>query len=151
MWNQLGPCELPGCETAQDWNGLCRTHRRAAEIHGNPEVQHFLAERDRQREIERGKSLDWEYLSDDQMVAIERGVRDAFYENRDLNEYDLDNLHQEMIIWAAGHKADVQRIRSPRLLRQQIKRRAIRLHRGQWERDREIESLDRLAESMEED
>lgn len=140
-------CEFPGCEGNLEARGLCRTHRRDLEEEGSLEVQAFVDERERQADIALAGELDWEYLTDAQAKAIERGVDDAYYDNTShLNWHDWQNLKQEMTIWAAGHRAEVQKFTSMRKLREHIKRRSIELHKTQWTGDRQVQSWDAIVE-----
>lgn len=138
-------CEVPECERNLEAKGLCRSHRRALEEHGDIWVQAVVDEREHRLDLEQADQLDWTYLSDDQSKAIERGVWDAALD-AGLNFHDRQNVHQEMLVWAAGHKKDVQAVRSKSQLRLQMKRQAIKLHRTQWRDERQLDSLDAMFE-----
>ena len=130
-------CIMPDCPNKPKSRGLCGTHERHLYDHGNPEVQRLVEEREREELLAAG--FDWDYLTEDQRSAIERGVRDAYWENSDLQIYDLENMLQEAWIRAASHKAEVQKIKTFTLLRQQSKRWAIEANKTAWNNERQVD------------
>lgn len=143
--SQLSVCEMPECENDAPWSGVCRTHYDHWANHGDQRVQAVIEGREHRLDLE--TDLDWEYLTDDQMKAVERGVADAYYDNDNhLNWHDWQNLQQEMLIWAAAHKTEVEGFTSMKMLRRHIKRRSIEVHRTQWSADRKITSWDAIVE-----
>lgn len=130
-------CIMPECGNKPARRGVCWTHYEHLTEHGSVEVQRVVEERDRERDL--AVEFDWEYLDDDQRSAIERGVRDAYWENGTLQEYDLENMLQEAWIWAASHKAEVLKINTFTLLRERARSRAVESHRTGWSNESAVD------------
>lgn len=135
-------CIMPECPNKPLSRGLCGTHQKHLYLHGGVEVQRVVEEHERQADL--ASELDWDYLTEDQCSAIERGVRDAYWENGRLQEYDLENMLQDAWIWAASHKAEVQRIETLAILRQKAKHRAIESNVTSWNAGRQVDYLEDL-------
>lgn len=130
-------CIMPDCPNKLQARGLCRTHLRHLYESSDLDVQKVVEEHERSKQLE--VEYDWDYLTEDQRSAIERGVRDACWDTYGLQGCDLEDMLQEAWIWAASHKTEVQGARSMVILRRHMKRRAIELHKTQWSEDRELD------------
>lgn len=133
-------CIMPGCSNIPRTRGLCSTHRENLYVHASVEVQRVVEEHERQNDIAGG--WDWDYLTEDQRSAIERGVRDAYWENGRLQESDLDNMLQDAWIWAASHKAEVQKIRAVSILRRKVKHRIVEANLTSWKAEKDLDYLE---------
>lgn len=142
-------CIMPECHNQPRTRGVCSTHRDHLYVHGSVEVQRAVEEHERQASL--AAEMDWDYLDEDQRRAIEMGVRDAYWENSDLQECDLENMLQEAWIRAAGHKAEVQKIKTFTMLRQQAKRWAVEANVTAWTADRQMDYFEDLLPRNEED
>lgn len=130
-------CVMPECGNERHARGICQTHKRNLHEHGSLEVQRAVEEHERQAGL--AVEFDWEYLTEDQSAAIRRGVRDAYWENGTLQEYDLENMLQEAWIWAASHKAEVLKINTFTLLRERARSRAVESHRTGWSNESAVD------------
>lgn len=142
-------CIMPECANKPARRGLCWTHYEHLTEHASITVQRVVEEAERQADL--ATEFDWDYLTEDQRSAIERGVKDAYWENSDLQESDLENMLQEAWIRAASHKAEVQKIKTFTLLRQQAKRWAIEANVTGWTSDRRVDYLEDLLSRDKED
>lgn len=140
-------CIMPECGNAPRSRGLCSTHREHLYVHGSLEVQRVVEEHERQADL--ATEFDWGYLTEDQRSAIERGVKDAYWENGGLQEYDLENMLQDAWIWAASHKAEVQRIETFTLLRERARSRAVKANRTSWAAEANVDHLEDLLAQRE--
>ena len=143
-------CIMPQCANKPARRELCWTHYEHLTEFASIEVQRVVEEREREREKAMAAKLDWDYLTEDQRSAIERGVRDAYWENSDLQIYDLENMLQEAWIRAASHKAEVQKIKTFTLLRLQAKRWAIEANKTAWNNERQMDYFEDLLSRDEE-
>lgn len=141
-------CIMPDCPNKPDSRSLCSTHKRHLYDHGNPEVQRLVEEREREELL--AAEFDWDYLSEDQRTAIEQGVRDAYWDTYGLQERDLEDMLQEAWIRAASHKAEVQKIKTFVMLRQQSKRWAIEANKTAWNNERQMDYFEDLLPRDEE-
>lgn len=123
-------CIIPDCTNIPRTRGVCSTHREHLYEHGSVEVQRAVEEREHEQFL--ATETDWEYLTGEQRYAIERGVKDAYWENGTLQERDLENMLQEAWIWAATHKTEVLRIEKVSLLRERARSRSVDVHRTGW-------------------
>ena len=130
-------CIMPDCPNKPARRELCWTHYEHLTEFASVEVQRVVEEREREALL--AIEFDWDYLTEDQCSAIERGVRDAYWENSDLQECDLENMLQEAWIRAASHKAEVQKIKTFTMLRQQSKRWAIEANKTAWNNERRVD------------
>ena len=142
-------CIMPECQNNPVRRGLCWTHYEHLNEHASIAVQRVVEEHERQARL--AVEMDWDYLDEDQRRAIEMGVRDAYWENSDLQECDLENMLQEAWIRAAGHKAEVQKIKTFTMLRQQAKRWAVEANVTAWTADRQMDYFEDLLPRNEED
>lgn len=143
-------CIMTDCANKPKARSLCGTHQEQLYVHGSLEVQRAVEAHEHERLLAQADAYDWEYLTDDQAKAIEMGVRDAYFENGDLQEYDHENMLQEAWMWAASHKAEVQRIETFTMLRKKAKDRAIEGNKSEWNANRELVSLEAMFEDSEE-
>lgn len=146
--SKLAECIMPDCSNKPKARGLCGTHQEHLYVHGSVEVQRVVEERE--RELSLASGLDWDYLTEDQRSAIERGVKDAYWANGSLQPHDLDNLLQEAWIWAASHKAEVQRIETFTLLRERARSRAVEANRAGWAQEAALDYFEDLLSRDEE-
>lgn len=142
-------CIMPECANKPARRGLCWTHYEHLTEHASIAVQRVVEEHERQADL--ATEFDWDYLTEDQRSAIERGVKDAYWGNSDLQESDLENMLQEAWIRAASHKVEVQKIKTFTLLRQQAKRWAIEANVTGWTSDRRVDYLEDLLSRDKED
>lgn len=142
-------CIMPECANKPARRGLCWTHYEHLTEHASIAVQRVVEEHERQADL--ATEFDWDYLTEDQRSAIERGVKDAYWENSDLQGCDLENMLQEAWIRAASHKVEVQKIKTFTLLRQQAKRWAIEANVTGWTSDRRVDYLEDLLSRDKED
>lgn len=130
-------CIMPDCRNRPRTRGVCSTHREHLYVRGSVEVQRVVEEHERQAAA--SVEMDWDYLTEDQCTAIRRGVEDAYWENSDLQRYDFEDMLQEAWIRAAGHKAEVQKIKTFTMLRQQAKRWATQANVTDWNNNRQVD------------
>ena len=142
-------CIMPECQNNPVRRRLCWTHYEHLNEHASIAVQRVVEEHERQARL--AVEFDWDYLTEDQCRAIEMGVRDAYWENSDLQECDLENMLQEAWIWAASHKAEVQRINTFTTLRLKVKHRAVEANVTAWTADRQMDYFEGLLPRNEED
>lgn len=142
-------CLMEGCSNGAARRGLCWTHYEHLTKFADIRVQRAVESHEREQLIASGSDLEWDYLTDEQYKAIERGVRDAYHEASGLNSYDLENLLQDMWIWCAGHRSEVEAVKSFKLLRQQARRWVIELHQTEWNANRRLDSYEALTEGRE--
>lgn len=141
-------CIMPDCPNKPARRELCWTHYEHLTEFASIEVQRVVEEREREKAL--AAEFDWDYLTEDQRTAIERGVRDAYWANGNLQEYDLENMLQEAWIWAASHKAEVQRIETFTLLRERARSRAVEANRAGWARESAVDYFEDLLSRDEE-
>lgn len=144
-------CIMANCKNVQRTRGVCSTHREQLYEYGSLEVQRAVEAHEHEQLLKQAEAYDWHYLTEDQTKAIELGVRDAYFENGDLQDYDHENMLQEAWIWAASHKAEVERIEAFTTLRKKAKDRAIKANKTEWNTNRELVSLEAMFEDAEED
>lgn len=140
-------CIMPECQNKPARRGLCWTHYEHLNEHASIAVQRVVEEHERQADL--AAEFDWDYLTEDQRSAIERGVRDAYWENGRLQEYDLENMLQDAWIWAASHKAEVQRIETFTLLRERTRSRAVESNRAGWASEASMDYLEDILADRE--
>ena len=142
-------CIMPECANKPARRGLCWTHYEHLTEHASITVQRVVEEAERQITKGIAAKLDWDYLTEDQRSAIERGVRDAYWENGRLQEYDLENMLQDAWIWAASHKAEVQRLETFTLLRERARSRTVEANRTSWAAEANVDHLEDLLAQRE--
>lgn len=144
-------CIMTDCENKSARRAVCWTHYGHYTEWGDVRVTAAIEAHEHGQLLEQAEAYDWEYLTDDQAKAIEMGVRDAYFENGDLQSYDHENMLQEAWMWAASNKAEVQKISTFTRLRRQAKSRAIQANKSEWNANRELVSLEAMFEDSEED
>lgn len=150
MTKPKAECRMPSCKNDVRARFVCGSHLNSFSEFADIRVQRVIEEAELERDLEKGAGFDWHYLTEDQAKAIEMGVRDAYFENDDLQGYDHENMLQDAWIWAASHKKDVQATTTFTMLRTEAKRKAIRAAQAGWNANRELVSLEAMFEDNEE-